>query len=102
MIGRLWRGWTRADNAQAYEALLRTEVLPGIHRVGGYEGAYLMRRDLGDRTEFVTLTLFRSMDDVRAFAGDRYETAVIPPAARALLAEFEPEAKHYDIIDRIE
>jgi hypothetical protein len=43
MIGRLWHGWTTAANADAYEKLLVSEVLPGIHRVPGYRGAWLMR-----------------------------------------------------------
>jgi hypothetical protein len=95
MISRLWRGWTTIDNADAYEKLLRTTILPGIHRVRGYRGAYLLRRDGAQEVEFVTLTLWESMDAVRAFAGDDYETAVVPPAARALLARFDPMSLHY-------
>jgi heme-degrading monooxygenase HmoA len=102
MIGRLWRGWTTGDNAGAYETLLKSEILPQIHRVEGYEGAYLMRRDVENRVEFVTLTLFHSMDAVRAFAGEQYEVAVVPPQARELLAEFEPTSQHFEIIARIE
>ena len=69
MIGRLWRGWTTTENADAYEELLRTRILPGIHRVDGYRGAYLLRRDVDEGVEFTTLTFFESMDAVRAFAG---------------------------------
>jgi hypothetical protein len=29
MIARLWHGWTTRDNADAYETLLRTKILPG-------------------------------------------------------------------------
>src|SRR6478735_2023973 len=70
MIARIWHGWTTPENAQPYEDLLRSEVLPGIHRVAGYRDAYLLRRDAGDEVEFVTITLFDSLDAVRAFAGD--------------------------------
>lgn len=95
MIGRLWRGWTRRENADAYEALLRNEFLPGIHRVPGYRGAYLFRRKAAGEVEFVTLTLFESMDAVRAFAGDDVERAVVPAKARALLARFDERSAHY-------
>jgi heme-degrading monooxygenase HmoA len=98
MIGRLWHGWTTRDNADAYEALLRAEVLPGIHRVDGYDGAYLLRRDLEDGVEFVTLTLFESLDAVRAFAGEDYEAAVVPPEARKLLSRFDQTSDHYEIV----
>ena len=38
MIGRLGHGWTSRENADAYEALLRDEVLPGNHRVRAFAG----------------------------------------------------------------
>jgi heme-degrading monooxygenase HmoA len=98
MIGRLWRGWTSASNADAYETLLRLKILPGIHRVQGYRGAYLLRRDVPEGVEFVTLTLFESMDAVRVFAGDRYEVAVVPPEARRLLSRFDATSIHYEVV----
>jgi hypothetical protein len=98
VISRFWRGWTTSDNADAYEELLRTEILPGIHRIDGYRGAYLLRRDVEDGVEFVTLTLWESMDAVRAFAGEDYEVAVVPPEARALLSRFDQMSAHYETI----
>lgn len=98
MISRLWHGWTTRENAGAYEDLLKTKILPGIHRVQGYRGAYLLRREVADGVEFVTLTFFDSLDAVRAFAGDDYEVAVVPPEARKLLSKFDPRSTHYEII----
>jgi heme-degrading monooxygenase HmoA len=97
VIARLWHGWAAPANADAYEELLRGDVLPGIRRIGGHRGAYLLRRDSGDEVEFVTITLFDSMDAVRAFAGDDAEAAVVPPAARALLSHFDERSVHYEI-----
>jgi len=97
MIGRTWHGWTTFENAGAYEALLRAEVLPGIHRVPGFHGAFLLRREDGDEMEFVTLTLFESMLAVEEFAGEDREAAVVPPAARRLLARFDSRAVHYEV-----
>ena len=98
MISRLWRGWTTFDNADAYEELLRTRILPGIHRVDGYKGTYLLRRDIEDGVEFATLTLWESMDAVRAFAGEDFEVAVVPPEARELLSKFDQTSKHYETV----
>jgi hypothetical protein len=98
VIGRLWHGWTTRANAGAYEQLLRSKVLPGIHRVAGYRGAYLLRRDAGAEVEFVTITFFDSMDAVRAFAGEQYDVAVVPPEARALLSRFDAKSVHYDTL----
>ena len=98
MIGRRWHGWTEAGNADDYEDLLRTTVLPGIRRVEGYCGAYLLRRGVEAGVEFVTLTLFDSLDAVRAFAGEDHEVAVVPAEARELLAKFDARSVHYDIV----
>jgi len=91
MISRVWHGWTSRENADAYERLLVTTILPGIaaRGIAGYHGAWLYRRDIGGEVEFVTTMLFDSMDGVRAFAGDDYEHGVVPDAARALLARFD-------------
>ncbi|HXE75569.1 MAG TPA: antibiotic biosynthesis monooxygenase [Candidatus Xenobia bacterium] len=97
MIARLWHGWTTRENADAYEALLRREVLPGIHRIPGYKGAHLLRRDAGREVEFVTLTLWDSLEAVRAFAGADYEVAVVPPEARKLLLRFDQRSVHYEV-----
>ena len=94
MIGRLWHGWTRPENADAYESLLRGEVFPHIGGIAGSRGAYLLRDDGTDRVDFVTLTLWESLDAVRAFAGDDYEVAVVPPEAEALLAGFDERSVH--------
>ena len=97
MISRIWRGVTTRDNAAAYEALLRTEILPGIagRRLAGYRGAHLLRREIGSDVEFVTILWFDSMEAVRAFAGADPEAAVVPPAARALLSRFDDRSAHY-------
>ena len=62
MIARLWHGWTSRENAGAYETLLRNKVLPGIHRVSGYGGAYLLKRAVPEGVEFVTITFFESLN----------------------------------------
>ena len=98
MISRFWRGWTTVANADAYETLLRTKILPGIHRVRGYKGAYLLRRNVAEGIEFATLTLWESLEAVRTFAGEDYEVAVISPEARQLLSRFDERSVHYDTI----
>jgi hypothetical protein len=99
MISRVWHGWTSPENADAYERLLLTTILPGIQRLGmdGYDGAYLYRRDLGGEVEFVTTMLFDSLDGVKAFAGESYEHGVVPAAARALLSRFDERSAHYEV-----
>ena len=98
MITRIWHGYTKPENAQAYQQLLTSKILPGIHRVQGYRGSYLLRKDSPGEVEFVTLTLWESMDAIREFAGDDYEVAVVPPEAQALLARFDARSVHYETV----
>ena len=99
MISRIWHGWTTPANADAYESLLKTEIFTGIQnrRIAGYRGIHLLRRELGNEVEFVTIMWFDSLDAVRAFAGDDYEVAVVPPKARAVLSRFDARSQHYQV-----
>ena len=99
MISRVWHGWTMREHADEYEAMLRADVLPGIQRVPGYRGAYVLRRDCGTgEVEFITITQFEDLDAVRRFAGDDYARAVIHPPARRILTRFDERAAHYETI----
>jgi heme-degrading monooxygenase HmoA len=104
MISRIWHGWTTTANADAYEALLKSEIFPGIQnrRIAGYRGIQLFRRDLKDEIEFVTVMWFDTLDAVRAFAGEDYEAAVVPPRARELLSRFDDRSQHYEVRAEIE
>ena len=104
MICRLWRGWTTPDNADAYERIVRGEVIPGIEarRIPGFRHIDLMRREDGGEVEFVTLMWFDNMDSIKAFVGDDHEVAHVPDAARAVLARFDARAAHFEVLDRRE
>jgi len=99
MISRVWHGWTTPENADAYEALLKSEIFVGIadRQIAGYRGIQLFRRSLGEEVEFVTVMWFDSLDAVRAFAGEDYEAAVVPPKARAVLSHFDARSQHYEV-----
>ncbi len=100
MIARVWHGWTTPENADSYETLLREEIFPGIAAKGvtGYLGIELHRRGLPDGdVEFVTTMWFDSLEDVRAFAGEDYEAAYVPDAARAVLDRFDAKSAHYEV-----
>jgi heme-degrading monooxygenase HmoA len=101
MISRVWHGWTNRENADAYEELLRTEVFAGIAKrsIQGYRGIHLLRRDVDDGVEFVTIMWFDALDAVRAFAGEDYEVAVVPAKARQLLSRFDSRSAHYQVIE---
>lgn len=99
MIGRMWHGWTTSANADAYEALLKAEIFPGIFakKVAGFQRIELFRRDVGDEVEFLTIMWFAFMEAVKAFAGEDYETAYVPASARSVLSRYDARAQHYQV-----
>jgi antibiotic biosynthesis monooxygenase (ABM) superfamily enzyme len=96
MITRLWRGWTASDNADDYEQFLLTELFPQMREIPGFRGADVLRRVEQDEVAFVTLTRFDTLDAIRAFAGEEYETPVLEPTARALLSRYDQRAQHFE------
>ncbi len=99
MISRVWHGWTTAENASTYEALLRSEIFPGIiaKEIAGFERIELFRRELGAEVEFMTVMWFTSLEAVKAFAGEDHEAAYVPASARAVLTRFDDRSRHYEV-----
>ncbi len=103
MICRVWRGWTTPENADAYERIVRGEVIPDIEARGiaGFRHIDLMKRDDGsDEVEFQTLMWFDDVAAIRAFVGEDYAVSHVPAAARAVLSRCDERAAHYEVVDR--
>jgi heme-degrading monooxygenase HmoA len=99
MITRVWRGWTASiAAADLYEEFLRSTFLPSAHSIEGYQGASVVRRQVGQEVEFMTLTRFTSLEAIRKFAGDDYEAAHVAPRARELLSRFDARCEHFECV----
>ena len=96
MIARVWRGATRAEDADAYAAYVEHE-LETARALDGNRGTLVLRRLEGDRAEFVTVLLFGALDDVRAFAGDDVERAVFYAEDARYLVERDLRVLHYEV-----
>lgn len=96
MITRLWRGWTPADNAGAYERFLLDQLFPSMRGIAGFLGAHVLRRPDGAEVAFVVLTRFQSLDAIRRFAGEDYLVPVVEPTAEALLSRYDDAVAIYD------
>lgn len=99
MISRIWHGWTSHENADAYENILKTEVMHEIEGKGvqGFKEIRLLRRVHETEVEFITIMQFEDLEDIRKFAGADYEKAFVPAAARAVLKRFDATVEHYEI-----
>ena len=96
MIVRIWRGATRAEDAEAYVEYLRETGLREYRTTPGNEGAWIMWRRVDDRAEFVTLSFWESRDAIVGFAGEDIERAVFYPEDDRFLVSRESQVEHYE------
>ena len=98
MIIRIWHGYTNPERADSYQKLLTKEIFPGIEskNIPGYQGIELLRRDLGEEIEFITIMRFEGWEGVEALSGDRSQAAYVPTSARRLLKRFDTISQHYE------
>jgi catechol 2,3-dioxygenase-like lactoylglutathione lyase family enzyme/heme-degrading monooxygenase HmoA len=99
VIARIWRGWTRSEDADAYVEYLQETGIPAYRATPGNRGAYILRRAGGDRTEFVTLTFWNSLESVKSFAGDVVDRAVFYPEDDRFLADRENTVTHFEVFE---
>lgn len=101
MIIRIWHGYTTKENADIYENLLTSEILPGIaaKNIKGYQQVQVLRRELEAETEFTTMMTFDSIDSVIEFVGEDYETVYVPESARQVLSRFDQRSAHCELRD---
>jgi heme-degrading monooxygenase HmoA len=97
MIARIWRGVVRRDDAEAYVNYIVNTGMAEYRSTPGNRGAWMLRRDDGDRSEIVTFSLWDSRDSIRAFAGDDIDQAVFYPEDDHFLLERDLTVRHYDV-----
>jgi len=97
VIARIWKGTVRKEEGDAYAQYMQETGVAGYAKVAGNRGVWMLRRDLDDRTEFVMFTLWDSLDAVKAFAGEDYETAVFYPEDERFLLERDLTSTHYQV-----
>jgi heme-degrading monooxygenase HmoA len=97
MIARIWRGKATTAKAGDYQRHFTMHVAPHLKELAGHRGAYLLRREDNGEVEFLAVTLWDSIESVRAFSGQNPDVAIVEPEGRAALSSFDDFARHYDI-----
>ncbi|HUL65230.1 MAG TPA: antibiotic biosynthesis monooxygenase [Burkholderiaceae bacterium] len=98
MISRQWRGLAKREHAAAYVEHLKTETFPALHRIEGFKGASILRRDVAGGVEFLVVTEWESLAAIGAFAGANPEDAVVPQDVRAMMIEYDRTVRHYEVV----
>ena len=98
MIARIWRGATRRVDRHAYADYITGTGLSAYTSTPGNRGAWILQRDIGDRIEVITLSLWDSLDAIKRFAGDDVDRAVFYPEDDRYLVERDLTVRHYDVV----
>jgi antibiotic biosynthesis monooxygenase (ABM) superfamily enzyme len=102
VIARVWHGATLAKDGDAYAAYIEESGVGPARKLAGNRGSLVLRRVEGGYTQFETILLFDSLEDVRAFAGDDLEAARFFPEDDRYLVERELAVRHYEVDVRSE
>jgi len=97
MVSRHWKGIAKREDADRYVAHLKSDTFPKLASLAGFVRASILRREVGSGTEFQVVTIWDSLQAIRAFSGADIEAAVVPPVAEAMMIEFDRRAAHYEI-----
>jgi heme-degrading monooxygenase HmoA len=98
MIARIWRGAVRRDDADTYAEYISNTGMAEYRSTPGNQGAWMLRRDVGDRAEIITFSLWDSRDSIKAFAGDNIDKAVFYPEDDRYLIERDRTVRHYEVV----
>jgi heme-degrading monooxygenase HmoA len=101
MIARMWSGAVRREDADAYADYILNTGLAEYAGTPGNRGAWMLRRDRGERTQFVTFSLWESLDAIRAFAGEDVDAAVFYPEDDRYLVERDTTVSHYEVAHEV-
>lgn len=96
-IARIWRGATRRSARDRYLTYLEKTGFAEYGSTEGSLGVLGLRRDVGERTEFLLVSLWDSMDAVRLFAGADPRRAVFYPEDDRFLIDADREVAHWEV-----
>lgn len=98
VIARTWHATATTEDADIYREHFTHSVLPDLQQIDGYQGAYLLRHDHDGHVELQVLTLWDSLEAIRRFAGADLDSAVVEPAAQAVLATYDTTVTHHTVV----
>jgi heme-degrading monooxygenase HmoA len=98
VIVRIWRGAVRRADSDAYADYINATGTAEYQATPGNRGVWMLRRDVGELTEFVMVTHWDSMEAVKAFAGEDPGRAVFYPEDERFLVERDETVTHYELV----
>ena len=97
MIIRVFRPTIHTGKESEFESFLADVAIPLVSRQSGLVAQHVGKPRDPSSTEYLYVTVWEDVDSIRAFAGERWEEAVITPDEEHLLKE--TWIGHYDVIE---
>ena len=96
-IARIWHGRVPDARAAEYEQYLRTEGIAKLKAIPHNLGVDLLTRSRDGVTEFIVISYWPSLDDIKAYAGADIEKTHNLPRDPEFLLEMEPNVRHFTV-----
>jgi len=93
----VWHGVVPSARADEYQQYLVDNGLNKLRAIPHNLGAEMLRREMGDRTEFIVISYWPSLDAIHAYAGADITKTHFLPRDKEFLIDPDPEVKHYTI-----
>lgn len=97
MIARHWKGVSFSDKSDEYILHLKEDTFKALEQIEGFVSARILLRELSDGTEFQIITHWDSLEAIKQFAGEKFDTAVVPESVRKMMLRFDAHVDHYEV-----
>jgi len=99
MIVRIWHGRTKTTDAGKYRQYVIDTGITEYTSVKGNLGAQIWQHSEGDITHIWTVSWWKDVESIKAFAGEEIEKAKYYDGDNKYLLDFEPTVVHYEAFD---
>jgi heme-degrading monooxygenase HmoA len=96
-VARMWHGRTTDAKAAEYYEYLTTAGVSKFKTIPGNLGVDVLTRSRDGITEFIVISYWRSLDDIKAYAGADIEKTHNLPRDPEYLIEMEPNVRHFTV-----
>ena len=101
MISRQWSALCRKENAKEYVEHLLSETFQKLKTIKGFRKASVLTREEKEGVQFLIITEWHSIEDIKAFAGEDVEQAVVPETVKQMMIRYDTIARHYEIKEEV-
>jgi heme-degrading monooxygenase HmoA len=97
VIIRVFRPTIHLGKEAEFESFLRETAIPLVSQQSGVIAQHVGKPRDSSSTEFVYISVWEDVESIRAFAGERWQQAVIAPEEEHLLKD--TWIGHYEVIE---